>query len=83
MDRFLEAQWRRGESPFHAESIILTGLLPLSRFRQVLKSILDYCKMYYPPESFKFYQFDDWHEHDGYLTERQSIRLEDLYAALY
>jgi hypothetical protein len=82
MDRILEVAWQQQEKPFHAETIIPDDLIPVSILRLILKSIVKHCEIYYPLSYCTIYKFDDWHEHDGYATERSPVTFQELYAVL-
>jgi hypothetical protein len=82
MDRIMEIAWKQQEKPFHAETIIPDDLIPISTLRLILRSILGHCEMYYPSSYCTLYGFDDWHEHDGYVTERHLTTFQDLRAVL-
>ena len=71
MDKFLEAAWKLKENLFHAETIVANDLLSISQLRQILGSLLGHCELCYPPHYTTLYTIDDWHEHDGHITDRR------------
>lgn len=82
MDRILEIAWKQQEKPFHAETIVPDDSIPISTLRQILLSIVGHCELYYPSDYCTLYKFDDWHEHDGYVTDRHLTTFQDLRSGL-
>ncbi len=78
MDRILQTAWQRNEKPFHSETICLDIAVSISTLRKILTSVLNYCEEMYPPEYVQLYAFDDWHTHDGYISESRLTNLQEL-----
>ena len=67
MDEQLEQRWKTGKPPFDGQCIRLTDHLPLPILRSLLSTVVDVLRQTTPACS--LFRFDDWHEHDGYVTE--------------
>ena len=68
MDRQLDARWRARQSPFDGDILYLDDLIPIEALRTALLSVVHVLEQNYGTEH--LYALADWHEHDGYLTQR-------------
>ena len=67
MDAQLEQRWKDGKPPFDGSCLRLTDHVPLPTLRSLLRTIVDALQQRMKHRS--LLRFDDWHEHDGYVTE--------------
>lgn len=70
----LEKRWKAGDKPFDGE--IVTSATDSSK-ETILKVMSIFINVVVTPSE-KLFIFDDWHEHDGFITEAKEISLEDL-----
>ena len=79
MDEQLEVRWRSGRSPFDGRCLRCSEPIDVARLRQIMQIVVDVlCARITGPNLLKF---DDWHEHDGYITQAISTtwaELEDI-----
>ena len=71
MDAQLEQRWKTGKPPFDGQCIRLNDHVPLPILRSILLTIVETLQQRTKDGS--LFRFDDWHEHDGYVTEALSI----------
>ena len=76
MHEQLEHRWRTGKAPFDGQCIRLSDHIPLPTLRLLLRTIVDVLQE--RRKDCTLYRFDDWHEHDGYLTEARATNWEML-----
>jgi hypothetical protein len=69
MDALLNQRWQAGVSPFDGDCVITDDLVSVEELRALLAVILPELKGEYSAQT--LYTFDDWHQHDGYITERR------------
>lgn len=67
MDKQLEQRWKNGKPPFNGQCIRLIDHIQLPTLRILLHTIVDV--LYRRTKHCTLFRFDDWHEHDGYVTE--------------
>lgn len=71
MDQDLEGRWLARQAPFDGETLYLDECIPLAHLRTTLLSFVAGLQEKYQAAS--LLAPSDWHEHDGYLSSRQSI----------
>lgn len=76
MDSILESAWKSHKKPFHEKTLVHENPIPIPTLRLMLFSVINYCENVYPNRT--LYTFDDWHEHDGYITSCQMTDFHDL-----
>ena len=67
MDARLDPLWKTGKPPFGGQCIRVTDHVPLPILRSVLGAIVETLPQHI--EDTSLFRFDDWHEHDGFVTE--------------
>ena len=67
MDAPLEQRWKTGQTPFDGHCIPLTDHVSLPTLRSLLRSIVHVLQQRTKDRS--LFRCDDWHQHDGYVTE--------------
>ncbi|WP_133239336.1 hypothetical protein [Microvirga sp. KLBC 81] len=75
MDTTLEALWRTGKKPFEL-TLHADDLLPIKQLQEALSEIVGILKKIYSNQAMNY--FDDWHEHDGYVTSSSPTTWEEL-----
>lgn len=78
MDALLNQRWQSGLSPFDGDCFVTDDFLSVEELRQLLGVILPELERGYTAQT--LYTFDDWHQHDGYVTERRVIEWAALAA---
>jgi hypothetical protein len=73
MDHELEARWRSGRAPFD-QAILRCEMIPLSVLQPTVQALVPVLML---PE-LRLYAFDDWHEHDGYVTQASAVAWSNL-----
>jgi hypothetical protein len=68
VDSLLNQHWERGLSPFDGDCLVFDDVLSVEDLRSVLSVIIPTLEGQYAAQA--LYTFDDWHQHDGYVTER-------------
>jgi|GEM_PF-2151743 len=76
MDTILESLWRTGQKPFHSETIFPSKDVFVRDAIVAISSALNHIESYYP--SNRLFAFDDWHEHDGFVTPAKPTCLKEL-----
>lgn len=69
MDAQLEQRWKDGKPPFDGSCLRLADHVPLPTLRSLLRAIV--YELQQRLNHRPLLKFDDWHEHDGYITEAQ------------
>jgi hypothetical protein len=62
-------RWQACLSPFNGDCLRANELLPVEDLRAFLAEVVRELKVHHPDQT--IYAFDDWHQHDGYITNRQ------------
>jgi hypothetical protein len=70
VDALINQRWQAGLSPFAGDCLITDDLVSVEDLRTLLAVILAELKDEYATQT--LYTFDDWHQHDGYITERRA-----------
>ena len=65
----MNQRWQAGLSPFDGDCLIADDLRSVEALRELLAEILPELQREYAAQT--LYTFDDWHQHDGYVTERR------------
>jgi hypothetical protein len=78
MDADLEARWRLATSPFSGKTVYVDEFIPLADLRAALSIALTELSMRFGGES--LLRADDWHEHDGYISEAEPSDWTELKA---
>lgn len=68
MDQFLEKRWKAAAQPFDGDCLHLKDFVQLSGLRRFLVDIVHVLQNHFGRAG--LYQLDDWHEHDGFVTQR-------------
>ena len=76
MDTLLEPLWRTGQKPFHSKTIFPSVEVFVEDAMIAISSALRHIEIYYP--SNRLFAFDDWHEHDGFVTPARPISISEL-----
>jgi hypothetical protein len=71
VDAFMNQRWQSGLSPFDGDCLVTDDLISVEELRQLLGVILPELERCFAAQT--LYTFDDWHQHDGYVTERRVI----------
>ncbi len=80
MDKTLDDAWKKGSQPFSGTTLACTESLPISIVRSALKSIVDVLQTLFPTTP--ILKFDDWHEHDGFVSPSEESSFSDLTSLL-
>ena len=75
----MNQRWQSGLSPFDGDCLVTDDLLSVEDLRSLLAVIVPALQSEYAAQT--LYTFDDWHQHDGYVTERRLTDWETLAAA--
>lgn len=65
----MNQRWQSGLSPFDGDCLITDDLLLVEDLRSLLALVVAELESQYAAQT--LYAFDDWHQHDGYVTERR------------
>jgi hypothetical protein len=79
MDADLTERWRRGAAPFDLECVRTDELVPLAELRAALALVVGALHARHPVP---LLAFDDWHEHDGFVSSSRECGWQELVAAL-
>src|SRR5262245_39502605 len=74
----MNQRWQSGLSPFDGDCLVTDDLISAEELRQLLGMMLPELERGSAAQT--LYAFDDWHQHDGYVTERRAIEWEALAA---
>jgi hypothetical protein len=66
----MNKRWQRGLSPFDGDCIVSDDFLSVEDLRSLLAVVVPDLESRYAAQT--LYAFDDWHQHDGYVTERRA-----------
>jgi hypothetical protein len=80
MDAEFEIRWREGRFPFDGTTVALTEYVPLATLREALLIAVGHLRQYRPTST--LWCLDDWHAHDGCVTEAQRTTWQELDALL-
>jgi hypothetical protein len=69
-------RWQGGLSPFDGDCLVTDDLVSVEDLRALLALILHELEEEYAAQT--LYTFDDWHQHDGYVTERRLTEWSSL-----
>jgi hypothetical protein len=72
----MNQRWHAGLSPFDGDCLIIDELVSVEDLRALLAAILPEIERDYTAQT--LYTFDDWHQHDGYVTERRVTEWSSL-----
>lgn len=75
----MNERWQAGLSPFDGDCLVTDDLVPVEELRALLAIILPELEGEYGAQT--LYAFDDWHQHDGYVTGRRITEWRSLAAA--
>jgi hypothetical protein len=67
----MNERWQNGLSPFDGDCLLTDDLVSVEELRKLLGVILAELEAGYAAQT--LYTFDDWHQHDGYVTHRRAI----------
>ena len=70
----LEKRWKTGDKPFDGEIITSSTDSSMETLLKVMKYFLEI--VVDPTDKLSIY--DDWHEHDGFITHSKSIAVDQL-----
>ncbi len=76
MNKDLNIRWQNAKRPFDAQILHPSDLMPLSMLRVLLHTIVQVLHSEFGQE--KLYRFEDWHEHDGYITRETLVSWKSL-----
>jgi hypothetical protein len=76
MDKELQKDWQKKSQPFDGEVLSLSDLVEISVLREGLQAVVSVLRSRF--ESSLLKGFEDWHEHDGYVTESNSVSWDQL-----
>ena len=76
MDKTLDDAWKTGSQPFSGMTLACTESLPISTVRSALNSIVQVLETLFPTTP--ILKFDDWHEHDGFVSQSEESSFSEL-----
>lgn len=71
MTQEMEHRWKTSVSPFNGETLATTDLVPIAELRSMLLALVAELEQRLPDAELLCY--DDWHSHDGYITNSKPI----------
>jgi hypothetical protein len=74
----MNERWQGGFSPFDGDCLATDDVTTVEELRQILAVIVPELERRCVGQP--LYTFDDWHQHDGYITERRAITRGELAA---
>jgi hypothetical protein len=78
VDVLMNQRWQSGLSPFDGDCLVTDDLISVEELGQLLGMILPELERGCAART--LYTFDDWHQHDGYVTERRAMEWGELAA---
>ena len=78
MDHVMNQRWQSGLPPFDGDCLVTRDIVTVEELRKVLSAVVQLLQMECIETA--LYAFDDWHQHDGYVTERREIEWKVLEA---
>jgi hypothetical protein len=75
----MNQRWQSGLSPFDGDCLVTDDLLSVEDLRSLLGVVVPELQSENAVKT--LYTFDDWHQHDGYVTERRLTDWGTLAAA--
>jgi hypothetical protein len=69
MDAVLNHRWQTAQTPFSGNCLIGDGTLTVDELRELLLVVTSRLRM--RGEGVELFSFDDWHHHDGFVTQRR------------
>ena len=75
----MNQRWQAGLSPFDGDCLRTDDLISVMDLGAVLAAIAPALQRDYASQ--ELYTFDDWHQHDGYVTERRATECASLSGA--
>jgi hypothetical protein len=79
VDAILNQRWQGGLSPFDGDCLRADDLISVADLGSLLAAIVPALQRDYASQ--ELYTFDDWHQHDGYVTERRGTEWASLSGA--
>jgi len=79
VDALLNQRWQSGLTPFNGDCLRTDDLISVAELASLLSAIVPVLQGDYAAQD--LYTFDDWHQHDGYVTERRQTEWSSLSAA--
>ncbi len=64
--------------PFNGHTLSPEGMMPIDKLRTLLVALIHGLQPLYCDQT--LFSFDDWHQHDGYIAERQVTSWDELFA---
>jgi hypothetical protein len=80
MDKELQTDFQKGATPFDGDVIITSDLLEIGSLQESLLSIVKFLHNEF--SSATLLTFEDWHEHDGFITESAPAKWDQLEGVL-
>jgi hypothetical protein len=74
----MNQRWQTGLSPFDGDILFSDDPISVQDLQAILAVIVQELEVNYATQN--LYTFDDWHEHDGYVTERRPTEWSSLAA---
>jgi hypothetical protein len=74
----MNQRWQSGLSPFDGDCLVTDDVVTVEELRELLAAIVPELERGCAGQA--LYAFDDWHQHDGYVTERRVINWGELAA---
>lgn len=78
MDALLNLRWQSGLSPFDGDCLVTADVITVGELGRLLDVTLPELERAYAGQT--LYTFDDWHQHDGFVTERRVTEWHALLA---
>src|SRR5262249_36278482 len=78
VDALLNQRWQSGLSPFDGDCLVTDDAINVEELRELLAVVVPELERGCAGQA--LYAFDDWHQHDGYVTERRVMEWEALAA---
>src|SRR5262245_12375557 len=72
----MNQRWQSGLSPFDGDIPFTDDPISVQDLRNILAVIVPELQVDYTAQS--LYTFDDWHQHDGYVNQRQPAEWSSL-----
>jgi hypothetical protein len=69
VDALINERWQAGLCPFDGECLVSDEPISVEDLRTILAAIFP--ELQRDRAAQELFMFDDWHQHDGYVTERR------------
>ena len=76
MDALLDERWRTAQPPFDGDCLVADGSLTVDELREILNVTVSVLRN--RNAGLTLHSFDDWHQHDAFITERRPSDWADI-----